>query len=158
ASYHGRSSLATWLRVIVCHRAINERERKDNSLERIESMPAVAVTQGVRNIEAVLRGLRYEEMIEDSLRKSCNSLTDRERLLLLLRYDEELQVSQIARLLGVCPSTVTRQLERVQGKLRESVVSTLAAKHNLQQAAIEECLTDLLDNPSHSILAMIKEC
>ncbi|PYT05054.1 MAG: hypothetical protein DMF60_13165, partial [Acidobacteria bacterium] len=48
ASYHGRSSLATWLRVIVCHREINERERKDNSLERIESMPAVAVTQGVR--------------------------------------------------------------------------------------------------------------
>src|SRR5207244_5323758 len=59
ASYHGRSSLATWLRVIVCHRAINERERKDNSLERIESMPAVAVHQGVRNIETVLRGLRY---------------------------------------------------------------------------------------------------
>jgi len=106
----------------------------------------------------VLRGLRYEEMIEDSLRKSCNCLSDRERLLLLLRYDEELQVSQIARLLGVCPSTITRQLERVHGKLRENVVSALAANHNLQQAAIEECLTDLLDNPSHSILALIKEC
>ena len=158
ASYHGRSSLATWLRVIVCHRAINERQRKDNSLEHIESMPSVAVTTGVPNIEAVLRGLRYEEMIEDSLRKSCNCLSDRERLLLLLRYDEELQVSQIARLLGVCPSTITRQLERVHGKLRENVVSALAANHNLQQAAIEECLTDLLDNPSHSILALIKEC
>jgi RNA polymerase sigma factor (sigma-70 family) len=158
ASYHGRSSLTTWLRVIVCHRAINERERKDNSLERIESMPAVAATSGVRNIEAVLRSLRYEDMLEDSLRKSCNRLTDRERLLLLLRYDEELQVSQIARLLGVYPSTVTRQLERVHGKLRENVVSTLASEHNLQQDAIEECLTDLLDNPSHSILALIKEC
>jgi RNA polymerase sigma-70 factor (ECF subfamily) len=158
ASYHGRSSLATWLRVIVCNRASNERARKDNSLERIDSMPAVAVTAGVRNIEAVLRALRYEDMIEDSLRKSCNCLTDRERLLLLLRYDEELQVSQIARLLGVCPSTVTRQLERVQGKLRENVVSTLASQHNLQQDAIEECLIDLLDNPSHSILALIKEC
>jgi RNA polymerase sigma-70 factor (ECF subfamily) len=158
ASYHGRSSLATWLRVIVCHRAINERERKDNSLERIESIIAVAVMPGVRNLEAVFRSLRYEDMIEDSLRKSCNCLTDRERLLLLLRYDEELQVSQIARLLGVCPSTVTRQLERVQGKLRENVVSTLASTHNLQQDAIEECLVDLLDNPSHSILALIKEC
>ena len=158
ASYHGRSSLATWLRVIVCHRAINERARRDNSLERIESMPAVAVTAGVPTMEAVLRGLRYEDMIEDSLRKSCNCLTDRERLLLLLRYDDELQVSQIARLLGVCPSTVTRQLERVQLKLRENVVSTLAYKHNLQQDAIEECLIDFLDNPSHSIIALIKEC
>jgi RNA polymerase sigma-70 factor len=158
ASYHGRSSLATWLRAIVCHRAINERERKDNSLERIESMPEMAETGSERNIEAMLRAARYENVINDSLRSSCNRLTDRERLLLLLRYDEELQVSQIARLLGVCPSTVTRQLERVQGKLRENVVSTLTSKHNLQEAAIEECLTDLLENPSHSILALIKEC
>jgi RNA polymerase sigma-70 factor len=158
ASYHGRSSLATWLRVIVCHRAINERELKYNSLERIESIPEVAETAEVRNIEAVLRAVRYEEMIRDSLRGGCKCLSDRERLLLLLRYDEELQVSQIARLLGVCPSTVTRQLERVQGKLRENVVSTLATKYKLQQAAIQECVTDLLDNPAHSILALIKEC
>lgn len=157
-SYHGRSSLATWLRVIVCHRAINERERKYNSLERIESIPEVAATADMRDIEAVLRAVRYEDMIKDSLMCGCKRLSDRERLLLLLRYDEELQVSQIARLLGVCPSTVTRQLERVQGKLREIVVSTLATKYKLQQAAIRECVTDLLDNPSHSILALIKEC
>ena len=158
ASYLGRSSLATWLRVIVCHRASNERERKHNHLERIESMPEVAETVGVRNIEAELRAARYEDMIKDSLRISCDCLTDHERLMLLLRYDEELQVSQIARLLGVSPSTVTRQLERVQGKLRENVVATLGSKHKLQQAAIEECLDDLLDNPAHSILALIKEC
>lgn len=158
ASYHGRSSLTTWLRVIVCHRATNERECKYNSLERIESIPEVAEKGDVRNIEAALRASRYEDMIKDSLSCSCKRLSDRERLLLLLRYDEELQVSQIARLLGVFPSTVTRQLERVQGKLRENVVSTLATKYKLQPAAIQECVTDLLDNPSHSVLAHIKEC
>ena len=158
ASYHGRSSLATWLRVIVCHRAINERESKYNTLERIESIPEVAERADVRNIEAVLRAARYEDMIKESLRTCCRRLTDRERLLLLLRYDEELQVSQIARLLGVNPSTVTRQLERVQGKLRENVVSTLASRYKLRQPAIQECLNDLLDNPSHSILTIIKEC
>jgi len=158
ASYHGRSSLATWLRAIVCHRAINERERKDNSLERIESMPEMAEKGSACNIEAILRAARYQDVINDSLRNSCNCLTDRERLLLLLRYDDELQVSQIARLLGVCPSTVTRQLERIQGKLHENVVATLTSKHNLQQAEIEECLADLLDNPSYSILALIKVC
>lgn len=158
ASYHGRSALATWLRVIVCHRAINERELKYNNLERIESISEVAETAHVRNIEAVLRAVRYEDMIMDSLRGGCKCLSDRERLLLLLRYDEELQVSQIARLLGVFPSTVTRQLERVQGKLRENVVSTLSTKYKLQQSAIQECVTDFLDNPSHSILGLIKEC
>ena len=158
ASYHGRSSLATWLRVIVCHRAINERESKYNTLERIESIPEIAETAGLRNIEAVLRASRYEDMIKESLKSGCRRLTDRERLLLLLRYDEELQVTQIARLLGVNPSTVTRQLERVQGKLRESVVSTLSSTYKLRQAAIQECLTDLLDNPSHSVLSIIKEC
>ncbi len=158
ASYHGRSSLATWLRVIVCNRAINERENKYNTLERIESIPELPETAAVRNMEAVVRAARYEEMIKESLKIACRRLTDRERLLLLLRYDEELQVSQIARLLGVNPSTVTRQLDRVQSKLRDNVVSTLASRFNLQEAAIQECLADLLDNPSHSILVIIKEC
>ena len=158
SSYHGRSSLATWLRVVVCHRATNERESKYNSLERIEAIPEVVETAAVRNIEAVLRANRYEDMIRDALKGGCECLSDRERLLLLLRYDQELQVSQIARLLGVCPSTVTRQIERVQEKLRENVISTLTTRYRLLQPAIQECLADLLSNPSHSILTIIKEC
>src|SRR5215813_10829623 len=36
ASYDGRSSLATWLRVIICHRSINEQARKFNNMDQLD--------------------------------------------------------------------------------------------------------------------------
>ena len=157
ASYDGRSSLATWLRVIVSNRAINERVRICNSMEHIDSVPEIADASGVRNIEMALRADRYKCMIKDALKCACKGLTDRERLILLFRYDEELQVTQIARLIGVHPSTVTRQLERIQEKLRDKVIAILTSKYCLEQNAIEECLADITENPSHSILNLIKQ-
>jgi RNA polymerase sigma-70 factor, ECF subfamily len=157
ASYDGRSALATWLRIIISRRAINERERKCNKMGRIESMPEIADEMGLRSIEADLRSHQYEYMIKDSFKWACKELIDRERLLLLLRYEDELQLNQIARLLGVHQSTVTRQLVKIQEKLRDEVVSILASKYHLSHAAIEECLADILENPSHSILASIKQ-
>ncbi len=108
-------------------------------------------------LEASLRACRYERIINDSFRCSCRCLTDRERLILLLRYDEELQLGQIARLFGVHQSTITRQLERACKKLRREVVARLSSKYHLDQAAISECQEDILENPSHSILAFIKQ-
>ncbi len=157
ASYDGRSSLATWLRVIVSHRAINERSRMCNSMEHIDSVPEIADASGVRNIEMALRADRYDSMIKDALKSACKDITDRERLILLFRYDEELQVTQIARLIGVHPSTVTRQLERIQEKLRDKVILILTSKYCLEQTAVEECLADITENPSHSILNLIKQ-
>jgi RNA polymerase sigma-70 factor len=157
ASYEGRSSLAAWLHVIVSHRAINDRELKHNRLEPLEYICEIADTASLRDIEAVVRASRYEGMIKNSLKCACSRLDFRERLVLLFRYDQELQVSQIARLLGVSPSTISRQLERSLKKLRECVKSTLASKYRLEQEAIEECFLELRENPSHSIITFIKQ-
>ena len=157
ASYAGRSSLATWLRVIVTHRAINERDSKHNMLEHIECIPEIADAHSLKRIEAELRADRYEHIIKDCFEHACQSLTDNERLVLLLRYEQELQLSQIGRLLGIHTSTVARRLGQVQRKLRGEVMSVFACKYSFDQAAIEECLVDISENPSHSILALIKQ-
>ena len=157
ASYAGLSSLATWLRVIVTNRAINERDRKHNTLEHIECIPEIADARSLKSIEAGLRADRYEHVIKDCFQRACQSLTDNERLVLLLRYEQELQLSQIGRLLGVHTSTVARRLGQVHRKLRGEVISFFACKYSFGQAAIEECLDDITENPSHSILALIKQ-
>jgi len=157
ASYAGRSSLATWLRVIITHRAINERERKHNTLEHLECMPEIADVRSLKSIEAALRADKYEHIIKDCFERACQSLNDNERLVLLLRYEQELQLSQIGRLLGIHTSTVARRLGQVQRKLRGEVMSVFACKYSFGQAAIEECLADISENPSHSILALIKQ-
>lgn len=154
-SYEGRSSLATWLRVVVTHHAANERERLRNSIGDPQ-VPDVADELATSRMDASLRACRYGKMIRDALRSSCDCLTERERLILLLRYDEGLQFGQIARIFGVHQSTITRQMERSCKRLREAVIATLSTKYDLNPAAINECQEDILENPGYSVLAFLE--
>jgi RNA polymerase sigma-70 factor len=157
ASYDGRSSLATWLRAIICHRTINERERKFNGMTQLnEDIFEKADERALLSMEMVLRSSRYQELIKDSLERACNELTDRERLMLLLRYDNGLQLGQIGCLFGLHQATITRQIERVQTKIRHAVASTLTHKYGLSQAAIDECMAEIVENPGYSLLVLIK--
>ncbi|HEY0080101.1 MAG TPA: sigma-70 family RNA polymerase sigma factor [Pyrinomonadaceae bacterium] len=155
-SYEGRSSLATWLRVVVSHRAVNEHERTRHTFGGAECLCQMADELALNRVGAELRACRYERIIEDSLRHACQSLTARERLILVLRFEEELHLGQIARLLNVHQSTVTRQLEKAYNKLQDEMITTLSSKYHLNQCAIDECKEDILENPSYSILALIK--
>ena len=157
ASYDGRSSLATWLRGIVCHRAINEQARKFNNMTQLDELCEKADEEAVRSIEMGLRSSRYQSLIRDSLEHACGELTDRERLLLLLRYENGLQLGQIGRLFGLHQANITRHLGRIQAKIRQSFESTLIHKYKLDQAAIDECLSEIAENPAYSILALIKK-
>ena len=155
ASYQGRSSLATWLRAIICHRAVNERERLCNNAEDLEAVHEIADEAALSKMDALLRSSRYGSVIRESLRCSCQALSDRERLLLLLRYDDGMQLGHIARLFGVHQSTITRQIEGACKKLRDAVIANLLTEHKLDRAAIDECKADILENPCYSILSLI---
>lgn len=150
ASYDGRSSLSTWLRVVICNRVINVQRSiaysKSTDMEtELPDEPAL------RTIESVLRAHRYESALRDSIQEACRGLTPRERLMILWRYQDGLQLGQIARLLGIHQSNVTRQLTRLQSKLRDQVISALTTTHGLSAQAIQECLEDVVENPLHEI-------
>lgn len=157
ASYDGRSSLGTWLRVVICNRSINAQRcsacAKSTDLQQdLPDGPALA------NIELTVLAERYGTAMEDALSSACRELTPRERLMLLWRYQDGLQLGQIAQLLGIHQSNVTRQLERLQAKLRDEVIAVLSSKHRLSRSAIKECLEDIVENPRHqlSILEYVK--
>lgn len=157
ASYDGRSSLSTWLRVVVCNRAINAR-RCSSAVKNTEIQSEIPDGPALQSIELTLRATRYSKALGDALDLACRRLTPRERLILLWRYEDGLQLGQIARLLGIHQSNVTRQLERMQGKLRDEVVAILSQKHGLSRLAIKECIEDIVENPRHgiSVLDFIK--
>jgi RNA polymerase sigma-70 factor len=157
ASYDGRSSLGTWLRVVICNRSINA-QRCSACAKSTDLQPDLPDGPAFANIELTVRADRYRNPLEDSLALACRGLSPRERLMLLWRYQDGLQLGQIARLLGIHQSNVTRQLERMQGKLRDDVIATLASKHGLSRSAIQECLEDIVENPRHqvSILEFVK--
>lgn len=159
ASYDGRSSLATWLHVIVTHRVANERVRKWNTVERPGQMPEVPDTSSVRQLEAEMRAARYGRAVDESLRQAFRRLSTRESQMLIWRYQRGLLLEEIAGLLSVHPSTVCRQLERVQERLRNDVITTLAETFGMPDAAIQECLADVLESSAGalSVLRLIKD-
>jgi RNA polymerase sigma-70 factor len=157
ASYDGRSSLRTWLRVVICNRSIND-QRCTASAKTIDLQPNLADGPALRNIELTVLAHRYGTALENALALACKQLSPRERLMLLWRYQDGLQLGQIARLLGIHQSNVTRQLERMQGKLRDTVIAILSNTHGLSRSAIQECLEDIVENPRHgvSILELLR--
>lgn len=140
ASYDGRSSLATWLRVVVSNRVINERQRRYLSTGNIEAIPEPVDPSALEDVEARLGQSRYQGMILAAFEQALTALNHREALLVLLRYDQGLQLGEIARLFAVHQSTITRQLDRVVERLRNEVVSLLASEYKLDQAQVDECL------------------
>jgi RNA polymerase sigma-70 factor len=158
ASFSGRSSLSTWLRVVVCNRAINALRSSSHVAQTKEVQPEIPDEPSLTTVESTLRARRYGPALEDSFALACQTLTSRQRLMLLWRYEQNLQLGQIGRLLGIHQSNVTRQIERMQSQLRKEVIRLLSTKHGLSRLAIEECLKDIVENPIHSlsILDVIK--
>jgi len=150
-SYDGRSSLATWLHVIVTHRIANERVRKWNTVERPGDMPDVADTAAVGFVETDVYTERFDRAIERSLRDACRTLTFREGQLLIWRYEAGLMLDEIGRLTSMHPSTVCRQLERLQGRVRAHVIRILEQAYGYPAAVIDECVNHVLENRSQSV-------
>jgi RNA polymerase sigma-70 factor, ECF subfamily len=159
ASYDGRSSLATWLRVVVTNRIINERQRKDYRAANLEGIAEPADPSALQCLEDKLGRDRYQAMILDTFKRSFSTLSARERLILLLRYDQDVPLGDIAQLLGVHQSTITRQIDRAVERLRQDVVSQLSEHYSLGAPAIEECMDVARKTFSNavSILGLIEE-
>jgi len=156
ASFDGRQSLSTWLRVVISRRAINNGLLKWNSFQRSDRAIEVADKASLVRIEATLRSNRYQAILNQCLKLASESLTDRERLMLLMRYDEGLRLVEIAQALAIHPSGITRQFQHIHLKLQKKIVSVLAMKYHLGPEAIKECLIDVLENPAHSLLVFLR--
>ena len=69
--------------------------------------------------------LQMERLRRNLRRAREQELTPRQRQMLELRYDRQLSVTEIAEKLGVCPSTVSRTLQRARERLRRYLRYTL---------------------------------
>jgi DNA-binding CsgD family transcriptional regulator len=112
-------------------------------------MPDLADTSA-GELDATLLAARYGQAVDESLRRACRNLSVRDSQMLLWRYQRGLLLEDIARRLSIHPSTVCRQLEKLQERLRTDVIAALARTYGLADAAIEECL-NVLENGGGSV-------
>jgi RNA polymerase sigma-70 factor (ECF subfamily) len=138
--YHGRSSLATWLRAVLAQRIV-DRARSSKRLEPLGDEP-VAASSGPPPDPS--RG-RYLALLRNTLAMAVRQLAGRDRLRLAYYYREQLTLAQTGRVLGEHEATVSRQLTRTRKALRLAVEERLRAG-GLSPDEVAACFVAVTDD------------
>ncbi|MGH7337152.1 MAG: RNA polymerase sigma factor [Myxococcota bacterium] len=140
--FHGRSSLATWLRSVLSQRhvdAIRARRRLE-PLPDDESLIA-ATTPPVQDPEAT----RYQALILRALAAALERLAPRDRLRLGCYYAQQLTLAETGRLLREHEATVSRQIARSRRAVRTDVEDSLR-EAGLTSEQITRCVELALED------------
>lgn len=135
--YHGRSSLATWLRAVLAQRYVDRiRETRRNDPLPEEELPAPAAQAGDPERP------RWVALVTAALDRSLRVLDARDRLRLASYYADGLTLAEVGRMLGEHEATVSRHLARVRRILRSEIEGDLAAA-GLGPSEIAQCLASV---------------
>jgi len=146
--FHGRSSLATWLRAVLAQRQV-DRVRSTRRLTPLEAAgheevtPPALVTAPAADPDTS----RFGALIRRALASALALLPDRDRLRLGCYYRQDLTLAQTGRLLGEHEATVSRQLTRTRKVIRTEVERYLGNECGLNEAEIARCFECTIEDP-----------
>lgn len=139
--FHGRSSLATWLRAVLAQRWVDrvriERRGLPLDDDRAADMPAQ-----VKDPDAQ----RFAALVRDALHAAVGRLEARDRLRLRSYYEHDLTLAQIGRITGEHEATVSRHLARARKMLKSDVEAQLRHRAHMSEADIARCLASAMDD------------
>jgi RNA polymerase sigma-70 factor, ECF subfamily len=140
--FHGRSSLATWLRAILSQRFV-DRFRRDCRLvplpEEEDRQPA-AVAAELDSPKAAT----YIKVMQRVITAEVATLPPRDRLRLRLYYGQRLTLAQIGKALREHEATVSRHLARSRREVRRLVEARLRDEERMTGDEIEECFATVV--------------
>ncbi len=142
--FHGRSSLATWLRSLIAQRHV-DRHRDTRRLEPLPEDASPASIPSQSKAEHPNRA-RFVAAMHAVLSAAIGALAPRDRLRLACYYAQEMTLAQIGRLTGEHEATVSRQLARTRRSIREEVERRLKTEHRFSPAEIDECFESIVDD------------
>jgi RNA polymerase sigma-70 factor len=133
--FHGRSSLATWLRAVLAQRHVD----RIRASRRTAPLPDDDAALPDRRAGADPEAARQTQLMRGAMQAAVEALAPRDRLRLNCYYAQELTLAEIGRLLGEHEATVSRHLARTRRSLRDAVDRHLADRHQLDAPAIRQC-------------------
>ena len=137
--YHGRSSLATWLRAVLAQRHV-DRIRAGRRLERLsDDEPERPTTES--SIDVDPGRSQRQAVLQDALSTALSALAPRDRLRLACYYQRQLTLAETGRILKEHEATVSRRLTRTRRTLREAIEGGMQ-QSGLSAAEIAEALTE----------------
>ncbi len=142
--FHGRSSLATWLRSLVSQRYV-DRIRETRRLDPLpeESSPAAIPARPVaRNPDHA----RFVSAVQSVLAAALAALEPRDRLRLRCYYAQEMTLAQIGRVTREHEATVSRNLARTRNVVRAEAVRRLRSEYHFGDDEIAECFSSVSED------------
>jgi RNA polymerase sigma-70 factor, ECF subfamily len=151
--FHGRSSLATWLRAVLAQRHV-DRLRAGRKLEPLPESVGADLKVGPYEVgpyaEPDAGGYEPDhcrELIRDALTRAVSELPSRDRLRLACYYAQELTLAETGKLLGEHEASCSRHLARTRKTLRREIERQLRDQHALSDAEIADCFAAVSQDP-----------
>ena len=142
--FHGRSSVATWLRAVLAQRhvdAVRAHRRFDQMPD--EEPPDPSPSSPPPDPDQGRRLATFHRVLAAVIA----ALAPRDRLRLGLYYGQGLTLAQIGRITGEHEATVSRQLARTRRGIRTAVAERLHGDEGLDEAEVEECFECAVEDP-----------
>jgi RNA polymerase sigma-70 factor, ECF subfamily len=110
AGLQSEAHITFWLRKVTAHRCIDSKRRKKPIQVSLEDAPEPSVST-----------LSSDPFLQRRLRQVVASLPEKPRLVVILRYQEDMSPEDIAQVLSMPVATVKSHLQRSLALLREKV-------------------------------------
>ncbi len=141
SSYTGRGSLEGWLRTVMAQEHINRyrRQKRNVSLdeETEEGAQFAAPTPDP--------GPNVDARLEAATDEALSSLPVEDRFILAAYYLDDRTLAEIARMLSVHESTISRKLDKLAKSLRKQILANLVRKGMSRPQAEEAMAVDVRD-------------
>ncbi len=107
--------LRHWLRKVTCHRSIDRvRRGHGGGMVSLDDVPEPATAEQVR-----------DPLMEQKLWRLVSSLPDKARMVLILRYQEEMELREIAEAMEIPINSVKSSMDRALGLLRAKLARSM---------------------------------
>jgi RNA polymerase sigma-70 factor (ECF subfamily) len=139
--FHGRSSLATWLRAVLAQRHVD----RIRGARRQEPLPADEAAAPVGDAPPPgPERQRFLALMGGAVKAAVDRLVPRDRLRLACYYAQDLTLAQIGRTMGEHEATVSRHLARTRRVIRADVERQLREEQRMGEAEVAECFSSVV--------------
>lgn len=141
ASFTGRGSLEGWLRTVLAQEFVNRYRRTKRMVSLDEENEEGAQFAAVEQEAVVAADSRLESCTDAALA----SLASEDRMVLAAYYLDGRTLAEIARMLGVHESTVSRKVDKLAKTLRKKIVAGMVQQGMARRQAEEALEVDVRD-------------
>ncbi len=147
--FHGRSTLAGWLRAVLAQRVV-DRVREARRFEPLPDSEAAAPAAPPAEAPDPDRD-RHLPLVRQALAVALAALAPRDRLRLALYYTQQMKLAAVGRVLGESEATTSRKLDRTRHEIRLSIERRLRKEHGLSDTQVTACYEYARSDPAFDL-------